>query len=153
LRLQPGKQLFDVVRRRLQALVTNRAAVSAAAMMMGILVAVRQTLLLADRRRLITATEVARSDAEVASKAKSEFLSHMSHEIGTPLASVIGYDDSPVARLAHIDLTTVSQNTPELTEHAVAAVMERLDNGRADHREVVVAPHLVVRGTTGPPRI
>jgi len=67
--------------------------------------------------------------------------------------SVIGYDDSPVARLAHIDLTTVSQNTPELTEHAVAAVMERLDNGRADHREVVVAPHLVVRGTTGPPRI
>jgi DNA-binding LacI/PurR family transcriptional regulator len=66
--------------------------------------------------------------------------------------SVIGYDDSPVARLAHIDLTTVSQNTPELTEHAVAVVVERLDDGSADHREVVVAPHLVVRGTTGPPR-
>jgi DNA-binding LacI/PurR family transcriptional regulator len=66
--------------------------------------------------------------------------------------SVVGYDDSPVARLAHIDLTTVSQNTSELTEHAVAAVVERLENGRADHREVVVAPHLVIRGTTAPPR-
>ena len=56
------------------------------------------------------------------------------------------------ARLAHIDLTTVSQNGQELTEHAVAAVVERLDGGRTDPREVVVAPRLVVRGTTGPPR-
>jgi DNA-binding LacI/PurR family transcriptional regulator len=73
--------------------------------------------------------------------------------VGIPDAiSVVGYDDSPVARLAHIDLTTVSQNTSELTEHAVAAVVERLEDGRADHREVVIAPRLVVRGTTDPPR-
>jgi DNA-binding LacI/PurR family transcriptional regulator len=65
--------------------------------------------------------------------------------------SLVGYDDSPLARLAHVDLTTVSQNTPELTEHAVAAVIERLDGGRTEHREVVVQPRLVVRGTTGPP--
>lgn len=65
--------------------------------------------------------------------------------------SVVGYDDSPIARLAHIDLTTVSQDTPALTEHAVTAVIERLDNRRADHREVVVTPRLVIRGTTGPP--
>ena len=65
--------------------------------------------------------------------------------------SVVGYDDSPFARLAHVDLTTVSQNTPELTEHAVTAVIERLDGGRTEHREVVVRPRLVVRGTTGPP--
>jgi DNA-binding LacI/PurR family transcriptional regulator len=65
--------------------------------------------------------------------------------------SVIGYDDSPLARLAHVDLTTVSQSTRLLTEHAVAAVIERLDGGRTGHREVVLPPHLVVRGTTGPP--
>ena len=64
--------------------------------------------------------------------------------------SVVGYDDSPLSRLAHIDLTTVSQNSWELTEHAVAAVVERLDGGRTEHREVVVAPKLVMRGTTGP---
>lgn len=65
--------------------------------------------------------------------------------------SVVGYDDSPFSRLAHVDLTTVSQNTPELTEHAMAAVVERLDGGRTGHREVVVRPELKVRGTTGPP--
>ncbi|WP_222269737.1 substrate-binding domain-containing protein [Modestobacter marinus] len=64
--------------------------------------------------------------------------------------SVVGYDDSPLSRLAHIDLTTVSHNPRELTGHAVAALVERLDGGRTEHREVVVAAELVVRGTTGP---
>jgi DNA-binding LacI/PurR family transcriptional regulator len=65
--------------------------------------------------------------------------------------SVVGYDDSLLSRLAHVDLTTVSQNTRAQTESAVAAVVERLDGGRTEHQEVVVAPRLVVRGTTGPP--
>jgi DNA-binding LacI/PurR family transcriptional regulator len=30
-------------------------------------------------------------------------------------------------------------------------VVERLDGGRTEHREVVVPPRLVVRGTTAPP--
>ena len=64
--------------------------------------------------------------------------------------SVVGYDDSPFSRLAHVDLTTVSQNTPELTEHAVAALVERLDGGRAAHGGRG-RPQLQVRGTTGPP--
>jgi len=33
----------------------------------------------------------------------------------------------------------------------VAAAVERLDRGRTTPREVVLAPHLVVRGSTGPP--
>ena len=66
--------------------------------------------------------------------------------------SVVGYDDSPLSRLAHVNLTTVSQNTRLLTEHAVAAVVERLDGGRTEHREVVLPPVLIVRGTTAPPR-
>ena len=65
--------------------------------------------------------------------------------------SVVGYDDSPVARLAHIDLTTVSQNTEELTEHAMRALIERLEGGRIEDREVVVPPRLVIRGTARPP--
>ncbi len=67
------------------------------------------------------------------------------------VVSVVGYDDSPLSRLAHIDLTTVSQDSAQLVRHAVAAVVERLDGGRTGHREVVVPPRLVVRGTTGPP--
>jgi DNA-binding LacI/PurR family transcriptional regulator len=64
--------------------------------------------------------------------------------------SVVGYDDSPIARLAHVGLTTVSQDSAALTHHAVAALVERLDGGRTAHREVVVPPHLVVRTSTGP---
>jgi DNA-binding LacI/PurR family transcriptional regulator len=63
-----------------------------------------------------------------------------------------GYDDSPLARLTHVNLTTVSQSTEQQAEHAVAAAVERLDGGRTAHREVVLSPRLVVRGTTGPPR-
>lgn len=66
--------------------------------------------------------------------------------------SVVGYDDSPLSRLAHVGLTTVSQNSRALTEHAVTAVVERLDGGRTAHREVVLPPYLVVRTTTAPAR-
>jgi DNA-binding LacI/PurR family transcriptional regulator len=66
--------------------------------------------------------------------------------------SVVGYDDSSLARLAHIDLTTVSQDAPAQARHAVAAAVSRLDDGRVDRREVVLRPRLVVRGTTAPPR-
>jgi DNA-binding LacI/PurR family transcriptional regulator len=66
--------------------------------------------------------------------------------------SVVGYDDSSLSRLAHVNLTSVSQDARRQAEHAVAAAVERLDNGRTAHREVVLRPHLVVRGTTGIPR-
>jgi DNA-binding LacI/PurR family transcriptional regulator len=65
--------------------------------------------------------------------------------------SVIGYDDSPVAQLGHVNLTTVSQNTHQLTSDAISALIDRLDNDRTAGPEVVVAPRLIVRGTTGPP--
>jgi DNA-binding LacI/PurR family transcriptional regulator len=65
--------------------------------------------------------------------------------------SVVGYDDTSLSRLAHVDLTTVSQDARGQAEHAVAAAVERLDGGRTTPSEVVLAPHLVVRGTTGPP--
>jgi DNA-binding LacI/PurR family transcriptional regulator len=66
--------------------------------------------------------------------------------------SIVGYDDSPLARLAHVNLTTVSQNTQQQAEHALAAAVERLDEGRSLAREVVLSPRLVVRRTVGPPR-
>ena len=64
--------------------------------------------------------------------------------------SVAGYDDSGLSRLAHVNLTTVNQDARRQATQAVAAVVERLDGGRATPREVVLAPRLVVRGTTGP---
>jgi DNA-binding LacI/PurR family transcriptional regulator len=66
--------------------------------------------------------------------------------------SVVGYDDSMLARLAHVDLTTVSQDARGQAGQAVALAVERLEAGRAEPREVVLTPQLVVRGSTGPPR-
>jgi DNA-binding LacI/PurR family transcriptional regulator len=66
--------------------------------------------------------------------------------------SVVGYDDGELARLAHVDLTTVSQEAAEQAGRAVAAAVERLDSDRTDPVEVVLTPRLVVRGTTAPPR-
>jgi DNA-binding LacI/PurR family transcriptional regulator len=65
--------------------------------------------------------------------------------------SVVGYDDSMLARLAHVDLTTVSQDAREQARQAVALAVDRLENGRPAPREVVLTPHLIVRGSTGPP--
>ncbi|WP_030265200.1 LacI family DNA-binding transcriptional regulator [Streptomyces violens] len=65
--------------------------------------------------------------------------------------SVAGYDDSPLARLAHVDLTTVSQEAQEQARHAVAAAVDRLDGGRTEPRQVVLPPRLITRSTTAPP--
>ena len=66
--------------------------------------------------------------------------------------SVVGYDDSSLSRLAHIDLTTVAQDTDTLSTLAVARAVERIAEAPVAHREMVIPPRLVVRGTTGPPR-
>jgi DNA-binding LacI/PurR family transcriptional regulator len=65
--------------------------------------------------------------------------------------SVVGYDDSTLARLAHVDLTSVNQDAPAQARNAVLAAVSRLDDGRTQRIETVLVPHLVVRGSTGPP--
>ncbi len=66
--------------------------------------------------------------------------------------SVTGYDDSMLAQLGHIDLTSVNQKPTEQADNAVAAVVDRLDNGRTDAQSAVLTPQLVVRTSTAPPR-
>jgi DNA-binding LacI/PurR family transcriptional regulator len=64
--------------------------------------------------------------------------------------AVAGYDDSMLAQLAHIDLTTVSQEPLQQAKRAVAAVVERLDEGRQERVDVLLEPRLVIRHTTVP---
>jgi DNA-binding LacI/PurR family transcriptional regulator len=64
--------------------------------------------------------------------------------------SVVGYDDSSFSRLAHIDLTTIAQDIDTMATLAVARAVDRIDGTSIAHREVIIPPHLVVRGTTGP---
>jgi LacI family transcriptional regulator len=66
--------------------------------------------------------------------------------------SVTGYDNTPIAQFAAINLTTVSQEAHTLAEWAVRAAIERLDGAREEARESILQPRLVVRGSTGPAR-
>ena len=67
--------------------------------------------------------------------------------------SVVGYDDSRVARLPWADLTTIRQNISVLATEAIRLAVDRID-APGPPRDVVVAPELVVRGSTGrPPRM
>jgi DNA-binding LacI/PurR family transcriptional regulator len=65
--------------------------------------------------------------------------------------SVVGFDDSRLARLPHIALTTVAQDTQQLTSLAIARAAARLDGASISERELVVPPHLIIRSTTAPP--
>lgn len=66
--------------------------------------------------------------------------------------SLIGYDDDRLARLTHINLTTVAQDAHQMAQLAVERAVARLENRPVKGREIVLPPHLVVRGSTAPPR-
>ena len=63
----------------------------------------------------------------------------------------MGYDDSTLARLAHVGRTSVSQDARGQAGQAVALAVERLDGERTRPAEVVLPPRLVIRGSTAPP--
>ncbi|HEX5142959.1 MAG TPA: substrate-binding domain-containing protein [Mycobacterium sp.] len=65
--------------------------------------------------------------------------------------SVAGYDDSVLARMGSIDLTSVSQQPRAQAERAIDAVVCRLDGGRTEALAAVLAPALVVRSSTAAP--
>jgi DNA-binding LacI/PurR family transcriptional regulator len=65
--------------------------------------------------------------------------------------SVVGFDDDRLARLSHIALTTVAQNTDHITAQAVGRAVDRLNGTTVATRELVIPPRLIVRGTTAAP--
>lgn len=66
--------------------------------------------------------------------------------------SLVGFDDSPVARLGAISLTSVSQCPGAMAAAAVDAAIARIDaNPDSPPPDVVLDPQLIVRRTTAPP--
>lgn len=66
--------------------------------------------------------------------------------------SVLGFDDSPLAGLAHIDLTTIRQDSAGLAHLAVRRLAARLDDPDDGSGTVDITrePTLIVRGSTAP---
>jgi DNA-binding LacI/PurR family transcriptional regulator len=65
--------------------------------------------------------------------------------------SLVGYDNTALAALRHISLTTVDQPRRQIGEEASRAILRRIADPTAGARVVVLPPRLVVRATTGPP--
>lgn len=66
--------------------------------------------------------------------------------------SLVGYDNNRMAALRQISLTTIDQPGEDMGRSAVDRLTERISGIRTDPSHEVVAPSLVVRRTTGPPR-
>ena len=65
--------------------------------------------------------------------------------------SVVGYDDTRLATLSTIRLTSVSQDARQLARTAIARAIVRAEEPGRPAEEFVTAPALIVRDTSGPP--
>lgn len=65
--------------------------------------------------------------------------------------SIVGYDDSRLAALSYVQLTSVGQDPGQLAAMAVHAAERRLADRETAATEHVIAPRLVVRTSTAPP--
>lgn len=64
--------------------------------------------------------------------------------------SIIGFDDSYVARLSYHDLTSIRQDVDATVGLTVARVLARIGEHESAPRSILTSPQLIVRGSTGP---
>ncbi len=67
-------------------------------------------------------------------------------QVGVDVAAV-GFDDIPIATLMSPKLTVVSRPMREMGEWAVKLLLQRIENPDKPRQQIVMTPHLIVRGS------
>ncbi len=96
--------------------------------------------LLSESQKLSADLQIALDRAEIASRAKSDFLSHMSHELRTPLNAISGF--AQILQQEPTSTLEASENVQAIrisAEHLVHLVGDVLDLSRLDHGNLVLA--------------
>ena len=66
--------------------------------------------------------------------------------------ALTGYDDSSVAAIRQISLTSVNADTEGIGARAAARLIERIGGDRSEPSEFLLPPTLVIRSSSGPRR-
>jgi len=98
---------------------------------------------IAERKAAEEAARNARLDAERANRAKSEFLSRMSHDLRTPLNAIIGF-----AQLVELEASTADERDAAVQiikggRHLLALINEVLDVARIEAGQLTLSPEPV----------